>query len=42
MDDEQRLEAKIDGLREVTDVRLSALEADMQLVKQRIIGTPAA
>ena len=36
------LESKIDHLAEVTDLRLTHLEADMTLVKQHLLGSSAA
>ena len=37
-----RLDAKVDHIAEVVDLRLRPLEADMALVKQHLLGTPAA
>ena len=39
---EARLSQKIDGLREVTDVRLRALETDTTIIKQHLLGQTAA
>lgn len=39
---EERLTARIDAVEKVTDVRLKALEADMHLVKQHLLGNPSA
>jgi hypothetical protein len=39
---ETKLTDRIDGLREVTDVRLRALESDMTIIKQHLLGTTSA
>ncbi len=39
---EARLTARIDGVERVTDVRLSALETDVRLIKQHLLGSPSA
>ncbi|KAA1421871.1 hypothetical protein F0U44_06280 [Nocardioides humilatus] len=36
------LESKVDHIAEVVDLRLRPLEEDMRLVKQHLLGTPAA
>jgi len=39
---ETRLTDRIDGVREITDVRLKALESDMTIIKQHLLGTTSA
>jgi len=36
------LEIKIDGLDRLSNVRLTSVEADLQLIKQHLLGAPAA
>jgi archaellum component FlaC len=40
--DIQRLDTKVDHLAEVVDLRMRPLEVDMGLLKQHLLGTPAA
>ena len=39
---EERLTTRIDALADVTDHRLTALETDMTIIKQHLLGRPAA
>lgn len=36
------LEARIDGLEKVVDLRLGHLESDVSMIKNRLFGAPAA